>query len=401
MTFQDPNYADRAFKLTKCIISHYNASFFKGKRILDLGAGTGEVGAALARLGAEVIAIDAREQNLQKIREAHPHIQCIQVDLEKSFIPQDLGSFDLVLSLGIINHLFHWEKHINDLCLLTGAPHIVLETEAYDTSDSNFRIAIQENTSLDHFSFSGEGSLISAATIQSRFAKFHCKLQRKDSDILNTTYNSFKYDWAEMNSNLRDASRRRLWFIYRDPFLVKKIQARQGINAAKDGAVFNASNIKPNSICFYGDCTSDQLKHFKDVDKRYDVFVHTYNQDLVSEIKAILNPIEISTAQLEDESPLAKELFALQECNRIRNEYEQDNQCIYDSVAFRKFSSDPHIDYIMIKDYKAQISGEYCIVGNSLIGDILAMAYEYRGELAGLETKDALIKHLKNFYVPL
>jgi SAM-dependent methyltransferase len=78
----------------------------KGKRVLHLHCGTGEVTAAIAELGAEATGIDARPGALETARERWPKI--LWVDGNPQSLPRQLrrGRFDLVYSgEGVLGHL--------------------------------------------------------------------------------------------------------------------------------------------------------------------------------------------------------------------------------------------------------------------------------------------------------
>jgi SAM-dependent methyltransferase len=77
------------------------------KRILELGCGTGETAAYLAkRCDAEVLAIDISDEFLSDARQRHsePRLEFRSFDILKCDL-QGLGSFDLVIGNGILHHL--------------------------------------------------------------------------------------------------------------------------------------------------------------------------------------------------------------------------------------------------------------------------------------------------------
>ncbi len=80
-----------------------------GRRVADLGCLEGGYSLALARHGASVTGVEARPENVDKC--ALVRAQFPDVDLEfvagdvKGFTAERFGSFDVVLALGILNHL--------------------------------------------------------------------------------------------------------------------------------------------------------------------------------------------------------------------------------------------------------------------------------------------------------
>ena len=285
-----PEQKDRNHKLSKVIIDHFGQSFFKGKKILDLGAGNGEFAHIFARLGADVTCVDARLSNLQLINKNFPHLKTVQLNLEEQF-PFDDFSFDMVFSIDLLCHLKNYQKHLESI--LRVSEKIVLETEILDSSNPDLLVPIFESKDLDFHSFVGEGSLVSEQNIQNKLASFNAKFKRIDETKLNTAY--FRYDWRQANIG-RKAGYRRLWVIRRDVHLVRKLQASQEVKNAQveysarfinstrktqtmRGAPVIASNTreieKPPEIHILG-----QQKYYRSIltkEKRFVIVIPSYN----------------------------------------------------------------------------------------------------------------------------
>ena len=80
----------------------------KGVKLLDIGCGGGLVAEPLARLGAEVMAIDASEKNIAAAQ-AHAKDMRLEIDY-RSILAETLAEemperFDIVLALEIIEHV--------------------------------------------------------------------------------------------------------------------------------------------------------------------------------------------------------------------------------------------------------------------------------------------------------
>src|ERR1019366_4967833 len=222
------NYRAWNHTRSKAIIDHFGYKFFANKRILDLGSGDGELAAAFARLGAEVICCEIRDTNINLIHKNHAYLRVIKANLDSDF-PFAGQQFDMVLSLGLLCHLKNYEKHINDI--LSISENIVLETEILDNNDINSKVPIFEDKSVNDFSFTGEGSIVSAANIENKLAKLGAQFKRIDDAKLNS--GPFKYDWQEHNIGRRPGNRR-FWFIKKDKYL-QQIQANNAaMNKAKE-----------------------------------------------------------------------------------------------------------------------------------------------------------------------
>lgn len=93
------------------------------KRILELGCGTGEAAAYLAkRCDADILAVDISEDFLNDARHRHTasNLQFRNFDIMKSDL-EDLGTFDLVIGNGILHHLVTDLDHVlSKLHIMTG-----------------------------------------------------------------------------------------------------------------------------------------------------------------------------------------------------------------------------------------------------------------------------------------
>jgi len=75
----------------------------KGKKALDVGAGTGRLTLALAELGAEVIALDSASEMLEILKKKNKKIKTIVADAES--MPFSDNFFDFVIAAFLIVHL--------------------------------------------------------------------------------------------------------------------------------------------------------------------------------------------------------------------------------------------------------------------------------------------------------
>jgi ubiquinone/menaquinone biosynthesis C-methylase UbiE len=74
-----------------------------GRKILDAGAGTGRLAAAMAKAGAEVFALDVSEKMLKVIKQKSPRLQTFIGDA--GALPFADNSFDWVVAAFLVVHL--------------------------------------------------------------------------------------------------------------------------------------------------------------------------------------------------------------------------------------------------------------------------------------------------------
>lgn len=103
----------RGYDRTNAVLSAGNAALWRlatvravdpkpGERVLDIAAGTGTSSAALAKSGAEVIALDFSPGMVEEGRKRHPDLTFVQGDAMK--LPFADGEFDAVtISFGLRN----------------------------------------------------------------------------------------------------------------------------------------------------------------------------------------------------------------------------------------------------------------------------------------------------------
>lgn len=81
-----------------------------GMRLLDLGAGTGNLAAAFAARGCQVWATDYSAQMLARARSKYPQIHFYQADLRRGWLDELPEAFDLIVSAYVFHHFLLPEK---------------------------------------------------------------------------------------------------------------------------------------------------------------------------------------------------------------------------------------------------------------------------------------------------
>jgi len=102
MTDQPPKYA----RPSDAWLDEHADLLRPGLTALELGCGTGDDTAELARIGIDVIALDRSLQQLRRTREQAPGVRLVRRDM-RAGLPFDDGRFDLVVS-SLSIHYFEW-----------------------------------------------------------------------------------------------------------------------------------------------------------------------------------------------------------------------------------------------------------------------------------------------------
>ena len=85
-----------------------------GKKALDVGCGAGLLAEPLARLGADVTAVDAAPE-LIAVARAHAEGQGLSIDYRAAAVEQLDGKYDLVTAMEVIEHVADPQAFVDDL----------------------------------------------------------------------------------------------------------------------------------------------------------------------------------------------------------------------------------------------------------------------------------------------
>src|SRR6185436_6242439 len=203
----DGRYLDWNQKRIKGILDFYGHKFMYSKKILDLGCGHADISGVFYRLGADITAVDARQEHLKIASKKYPGIKTVKADLDRGW-PFHGKSFDLILDLDLLCHLSDYETHLRNVCHSTN--YLILETSVCDSSDPNKVVIINENKSIYDLSVNGVSCRPSAVAIERVLTECGMTFKRQDNARFNC--NSYVYDWEEKNNQDCNINKRRIWF---------------------------------------------------------------------------------------------------------------------------------------------------------------------------------------------
>ncbi len=106
-----------------------------GKRAADVGCGAGLLAEPLARLGAEVTAVDAAPENIAAAR-LHAEGQGLEIDYRAGGVELLTGSYDLVTSLEVIEHVTDTREFVAGLARALGPDGLLILSTPNRTATS-------------------------------------------------------------------------------------------------------------------------------------------------------------------------------------------------------------------------------------------------------------------------
>lgn len=378
----DGKYLDWNQKKVKGIIDHYGHAFMQGKKVLDLGCGYGDIGGALYRLGADVTALDARQDNLKIVSKKFPGIKTIKADLDRSW-PFPGNKFDLILDLDVVPYLLDYESHLRAVCGSTS--HLVLELTVCDSPDENKSIQVIEGKAAHDMSFNGHGCRPTTAAVERVLKSCGFVFKRIDHPRFNS--GPYIYDWFPKHDESYNTNNRRIWFatktthVHQSPFVPPLSPTTQSLVpnqiprhnprlATPPGPPPAIPNLKA-ALCISGHLRTflDNYKSVKEniLDRlNCDVFIHTWEtlgmsyrftdgnlhftetRNLVERIHQLYKPKQIVIEKTKNFTitPLMRQrlidgrdipgiigmYYKIEQCNNLKREYEQNGGFIYDCV---------------------------------------------------------------------
>jgi len=190
------------------LIDLFGEEFFKGKRILELGAYNGWIGDCFYRLGADVTCIEGRSKNVHKIQHTYPYLKthCANLDVKD----WEWGKFDIIINFGLIYHLEKYNKEHIINCI-NNCNLLFLESVIWDKdeSDIHYHREAGEDQSL-----SDRGGYPTTNYVEDIFKECGVKYTKYTTSKLNSL--PHVYDWEDKNTKELEFGKRRFWIIERN-----------------------------------------------------------------------------------------------------------------------------------------------------------------------------------------
>jgi len=189
------------------ILSLYDESFFKGKKILELGAFNGDIGNYFTKIGSDVTCVEGLYSNYKLMCEKYPNIKSINCNLDTE--EWKFGKFDIIINFGLFYHLEkNHNKHLKNC--LDNCDLLFFESVILDSSDS--KLHFRNESGVDQ-SLSEVGGTPTSQYVEDIFIESNVKYKRYDDIILDSSPHN--YSWLEEDSNIFDGYKRRFWKVNR------------------------------------------------------------------------------------------------------------------------------------------------------------------------------------------
>lgn len=187
------------------ILSKYPKEFFKGKRILEVGAYNGYIGAYFNALGAEVHCLEGRTENVVNIMNDYPNITAEVANLDTG--EWTWGKWDIIINFGLYYHLEKFHKEHLKNCI-GNCDLLFFETVIYDSNDSEIYFRTEQG---DDQSLTTIGGTPSTSYVEN-ILKENVVVYKKYTDPFLNNY-QHKYDWPDTGSKTFNQFYRRFWII--------------------------------------------------------------------------------------------------------------------------------------------------------------------------------------------
>lgn len=195
------HYDDWRKSRLNTVINLLGIDFFRGKRVLEVGAGYGDLGYELSKLGANVTFSEGRLEHLAVIKQRYPEFEARLDNCEEIL---DIPHYDIIVDFGLIYHLENLKQHIINMC--EHCDYLLLEGIVAHESDDPDYYRVKSEYGYDQ-SLTTKGTIASPKYIENILTSCNMSFQRYDLASLNSSFHI--YDWKI--GDKADVSHRRFW----------------------------------------------------------------------------------------------------------------------------------------------------------------------------------------------
>ncbi|KKN40009.1 hypothetical protein LCGC14_0737800 [marine sediment metagenome] len=216
----DWTYKEWRMKRINKVLDIFGVDYFVDKKILVLGDGLGHIGAFFADIGAKVLSVEGKRQNVNIAKLKYRNLKnfkIIEFDLRNDFT--HLGKFDLIINFGLIEVMD--EEGIQNLleCCVKMSNKVLVDTIVLDSLDSEEKFEIERGKESDsglpsRSERSSTTTLLPQSCIESFFEEKGFETRRFFDSDLNSTDIRY-YDWNHGIKIKKKDSLRRFWLFER------------------------------------------------------------------------------------------------------------------------------------------------------------------------------------------
>jgi len=111
----------------------------KGEKVLDIACGDGLLLNALAQKGVIVSGVDISEEGVKKCREKGLDVSVVDIASEK--LPFSDGTFDTVIMLDVLEHLYEPERLLEE-AVRTSKKHIIISVPNFNSLPARLQVLL-------------------------------------------------------------------------------------------------------------------------------------------------------------------------------------------------------------------------------------------------------------------
>jgi len=177
------------------------------RRVLDVGAGPGHLAQFFVERGCDVVSTDAREENIERMRELYPSHSGHVADVENADF-EAFGRFEVVFCYGLLYHLENPARALRNVSSVCD-DLLLLETMVTDSSKPILRLEdeyLSANQALRGIAHRPSPSWV--AMLLNRIGFRHVFIARTPPD-----HPDYKFEWLDDGTTARDGHLLRAIFV--------------------------------------------------------------------------------------------------------------------------------------------------------------------------------------------